>query len=107
MLSLEARISDNFGKLPETFRKLFIMAKIKIMGANLGVKQINHRKHIDFVFDAQNEGSIKSILNVCKKKEGLSITGDFRLKMLVENTKDDMMILDSIIEILTEISKGN
>ena len=51
LAELEANTGDRYGK-PLGFRKLFILAKVKILASDLGIRQINSKKQIEFVFDS-------------------------------------------------------
>ena len=76
------------------------------MASDLGIKQINSKKKIEFVFDSLSEKVISNILKTADAYENLEVTSDFRLKISMDHGKDDIMLLDSIIEILTAIAKG-
>ena len=43
LAELEANTGDRYGKLPLSFRKLFILAKVKILASDLGLQSIRNK----------------------------------------------------------------
>ena len=106
LTELEATTADTYGKLPEAFKKLFSLARVKLLASELGIKQINSKKDIEFIFDSLSKETISKILSVAKVMKNVEITSDFRLKILDDRKNDDIILLDTIFSVLTKITKG-
>ena len=104
---MEASISDQYGKLPKRFKKLFLIAKIKVLASNANVKQINKKGHVELIFNSLSELLIESILKIVEGDTSLSLSSDFKLKLNVKDINDDMIVLDKIIKILMNILEGS
>ena len=108
LYSMEASISDQYGKLPKRFKKLFLIAKIKVLASNANVKQINKKGHVELIFNSLSELLIESILKIVEGDTSLSLSSDFKLKLNVKDINDDMIeVLDKIIKILMNILEGS
>ena len=77
-----------------------------MLASELGIKQINSKKDIEFIFDSLSKETISKILSVAKVMKNVEITSDFRLKILDDRKNDDIILLDTIFSVLTKITKG-
>ena len=69
---------------------------MKLLASELGIKQINSKKDIEFIFDSLSKETISKILSVAKVMKNVEITSDFRLKILDDRKNDDIILLDTI-----------
>ena len=106
VVDMEVTIADQYGSLPEAVKQLFLIARIKLVALDLGVRQIVRKSHVIISFNNLSELLIAKIISLVEREASLELTADFKLLAYVDNQKDDIIKLEYIYRILSSLGEG-